>query len=327
MHILLTLLLILLALWLLGLVGLVLYTLYWKRKIGRIVPPRGSFTTISTGRLHYVDRGTGPAVVLIHGLGGQLGNYDCGVIEALAKDHRVIAMDRPGMGYSERPSKAACTPEAHAGYVLELIEALGIEKPLVVGHSLGGAIALSVALSAPDRIRGLALLAPLTMPGVPLNGVFSNMAIRSDALRWALAWTLATPMGFRNGPAVIEAIYGPEPMPPSAPVQGGALLGLRPAHFFHSSKDYMASGSGLKARAARYPEITLPVAVLYGQEDKILDMQLHGRDFARQNPAFRLTLTDGGHMIPVTQPDTCAALIRESDPARLSPASSPSAAH
>lgn len=317
----------LLALVLLTLAALVIYTAHWKRKIEGLVPPRGTFTRISTGRLHYVDRGTGPVILLIHGLGGQLGNYDCGLIDLLARDHRVIALDRPGMGYSDRPANAPCSPDDHAGYVLELIEALELENPLIVGHSLGGAIALALALKAPERIRGLALLAPLTLPGQSSAPAFGNLAIRSDAWRWCVAWTLATPMGFRNAAQVLDAVYGPETMPEQAPIKGGGLLGLRPSHFFSTSKDFMVSAKGLKARAARYGEITLPVSVLYGQQDRILDPALHGEALVNGTPAFRLERIEGGHMIPVTQPQACADFIRASDPARLSPAASPSAAH
>lgn len=312
MHILLTLIAIFVFVALLWGIGLFSYTLRWKIRIEKIVPPRGQFTTLSTGRLHYVDRGTGPAILLIHGLGGQLGNFDCGLIDDLARDHRVVAIDRPGMGYSDRPNVAPAGHAENAALMFEVIDALKIETPLVVGHSLGGAISLAMALSAPDRLRGLALLAPLTLPSTTAPAAaFNNLRITKNWLRWLVAWTLATPGGFRNAAVVLDQIYGPETMPAEAPTKGGGLLGLRPRHFFNTSRDFMASGRGLKQMAERYNSLALPVRILYGTEDRTLDHTRQGKEMAALNPAVDLTLVPGGHMLPVTQPDTCAAFIRK----------------
>ena len=118
-------------------------------KVAQAVPPRGKFIQISTGQLHYIDKGDGPPILMIHGLGAQLGNFDTGLADDLARDHRVIAVDRPGMGWSDRPDDADASPRAQAALIVEVIEALGLEKPLIVGHSLGGAIAMCLALDAP----------------------------------------------------------------------------------------------------------------------------------------------------------------------------------
>lgn len=312
MHTLLTLLAIVIFIALLWGIGLLSYTLRWKIRIEKIVPPRGQFTQISTGKLHYVERGTGPAVLLIHGLGGQLGNFDCGVIDNLARDHRVIAIDRPGMGYSERPDTAPTGHPENAQLMFEVIEVLKIDRPLVVGHSLGGAISLAMALQAPEKLRGLALIAPLTLPSKTAPAAaFNNLKISSNWLRWLIAWTLATPGGFRNAAVVLDQIYGPETMPANAPTQGGGLLGLRPRHFFNTSRDFMASGRGLKQMAERYDSLSLPVRVLYGTEDRTLDHTHQGQELAALHPAIGLTLVPGGHMLPVTQPDTCAEFIRK----------------
>ncbi|KAA2317359.1 alpha/beta hydrolase [Pseudooceanicola sediminis] len=312
MSTLLTLLAILLFVALLWGIGLLSYTLRWKIRIEKIVPPRGQFTRISTGKLHYVDRGTGPAILLIHGLGGQLGNFDCGLIDNLARDHRVIAIDRPGMGYSDRPDNAPTGHAENATLMFEVMEALKIEKPIVVGHSLGGAISLAMALHAPEKLRGLALLAPLTLPSKDAPAAaFNNLKISSNWLRWLVAWTLATPGGFRNAAVVLDQIYGPEAMPASAPTQGGGLLGLRPRHFFNTSRDFMASGRGLKQMSENYDGLTLPVRILYGAQDRTLDHTRQGKELVAMHPRISLTLIEGGHMLPVTQPDACADFIRQ----------------
>lgn len=119
-----------------------LFVFTWRttRKIEAALPPTGRFVDVPGARLHVVERGNGPAVLLVHGLSGQLANFDYGMIEPLSRDFRVIAVDRPGAGYSTRQPGAAADLRAQADTLAALIDQLGLHKPLVVGHSLGGAI-------------------------------------------------------------------------------------------------------------------------------------------------------------------------------------------
>ncbi len=297
----------------LGLAGTAVWLVFktWriKRRAEKAVPPRGEFIEISSGRLHYVDRGQGPAIVMIHGLSAQLGNFDMGLIDAMARDHRVIALDRPGMGWSERGEDVPANPRAQAAQVVELIDTLGLDRPLVVGHSLGGAIALCLALDFPQKTRGLALLAPLTMRGGKVAPPFHALNVKSRWRRFILSWTLASISSIRNA----ALVFGPEEVPQGYSVQGGGLLGLRPSSYRNSCRDFMASGRDLKWMAASYDGLQVPVSVLFGREDRILDPDLHGTEFARRHPAIRLSLIDGGHMLPVTQPEACESFIRAAE--------------
>ncbi|WP_323782109.1 alpha/beta hydrolase [Thalassovita sp.] len=306
--------------WIIGLAGLgLLCAVGWlplktwliKRRVEKAVPPRGTFLQTSTGRQHYVDRGEGPAIVLIHGLGAQLGNFDMGLIDGLARDHRVIAIDRPGMGWSERGDETPANPRAQAAQIVELIDALDLDRPLVVGHSLGGAISLCLALDFPHKTRGLALLAPLTMLGGKVAPPFQALAVKSGLKRFLLSWTLAIPNSIRNTDMVLNYTFGPETVPKAYSIQGGGLLGLRPVSFRNTCRDFLASARDLKWMNSQYDHLPVPVSVLFAREDRILDANLHGAEFARQNPAIHLTLIDGGHMLPVTQPEICEKFIRK----------------
>lgn len=302
--------LLLLFLYALLILGYVAYSWRQKTKVERMVPPRGAFTSISTGRLHYVDCGTGPAIFLIHGLGGNLGHFDCGLIDDLAKDFRVVAFDRPGCGYSERASSVAANVRAQARQAAEVIEKLEIENPLVVGHSLGGAISLALALEKPELVRGLALLAPLSLPVKDMAGVFDDYRIGSDVYRRILSWTTAVPHMIRHPEPVRQEIFGPDPIPPEYGVRGGGLLGLRPDTFYNGSRDFQAMEEDLAGMSRDYARLAVPVRVLFGKDDRVLDPEHHGELLVRRYPQIGLKLIEGGHMLPVTQVEDSAAFIR-----------------
>ena len=103
----------------------------------------------------------------------------------------------------------------------------------------------------------------------------------------------------------------PEPIPPDFGVKGGGQLGLRPSHFIAASEDLAALAEDLPAMTLRYGAMQLPVSVLFGRGDRILDPRQQGETLAAELPGATLTLVDGGHMLPVTQPDLTAQFIRD----------------
>ncbi|MAM61193.1 alpha/beta hydrolase [Maritimibacter sp. UBA3975] len=281
------------------------------------VPPAGRFAAISTGRLHYTDTGgSGRPVVMIHGLGGQLRSLTMSLAGPLSRDFRVIAIDRPGMGYSERDEAASARIDDQAGYVEELIDQLGLERPIILGHSLGGAIASALALRAPEKVGGLALIAPLLRPSQMQAKSFAALGIRTPWLRRLVAETVAVPTSAKNADLTRTEIFGPDPVPEGYTVKGGGLLSLRPRSFFNTSRDYMAVGGVISKQYKRYDEITCPVRVLYGTEDRILDYRKQGEEMSDQYPHFQLELVEGaGHMLPLTQVERTVETVRAVDAA------------
>ncbi|MDF1855472.1 alpha/beta hydrolase [Pseudooceanicola sp.] len=297
------------------LLGLVVYSFIKKWKAERAVPPRGAFVEISSGKVHFLTCGSGPDIVMIHGLGGQMGNFDTGLADDLARDHRVTLIDRPGMGYSERKPGTASNVLTHAQLIEEVIEALEIERPLIVGHSLGGAIALGMALRGRVKMRGLALLSPMTLPVEDISDAFAGLNITSNWLRVFLGWTFAVPTMVRRPEPVRELIFGPEAIPANYLTQGGGLLSLRPKQFIESSRDMVHAVDDMPTMVRQYAKMTLPIRILYGQQDRILDPEYHGASLVARYPQIGLELIDGGHMIPVTQPEACASFIRRASQA------------
>lgn len=291
--------------------ALVWFTANTARKVEAALPPRGRFTEIDGDHIHYVDTGgAGPAVVMIHGLGGNLLHFDYALAGRLDAEFRLILVDRPGSGYSTRAAGADATLTTQAATIAKLIRALGLRRPLVVGHSLGGALSLALALDDPDCVGGLALIAPLTHAQEEVPAVFRRLVIRTNFVRNLVAWTLATPLGILRGRAALKEVFAPQAVAPDFPLRAGGLLGLRPRAFNATSSDLVAINDVLPGYMKRYPSLNLPFGIIHGKADQLLDYRRHGEAMTLSCPALDLELVDGGHMVHMTSPDRCAALIR-----------------
>jgi pimeloyl-ACP methyl ester carboxylesterase len=292
------------------LAGLVLFTAWTAQQVEKKLPPRGRFIDVDGARIHYLDEGTGPTLLLVHGLAGQMHNFTHSLLGKLRHDFRVVILDRPGSGYSTRPAEASAAISAQARIISRFCQELKLGRPLIVGHSLGGAIALALALDHPEQVAGLALLAPVTHRPERVPPPFDGIAIASPLLRHLIAWTLATPLSIANRERALATLFGPEPIARDFAVRGGGLLNLRPCSFIGASADLMATHDELGEMPARYKDLTVPVGILYGTDDRILDPAAHGKGLAAKVAGADLELIEGGgHMIPITSADHAAAFV------------------
>jgi pimeloyl-ACP methyl ester carboxylesterase len=291
---------------LLALLALLAYAALAARRMEAQVPPQGRFIEVEGTRLHYVDRGQGPVIVLVHGLSGQLGNFTYGLLDHLAERHRVIALDRPGSGYSTTGNGQQPDLAAQARIVAAFIRQLELERPMLVGHSLGGALSLVLVQDHPQSIGALALIAPLAFDDVRATPLVRMVLRSSIGVRRALVWTFAVPLGQLGSAANLKAIFAPEPAPVDFGVRGGGLLALRPENVVAASVDIVTAIRELAVRSAHYPALAMPVAILFGRGDRVLSPRRHGERLAQAIPGASLTLIDGGHMLPVTRPEAVA---------------------
>ena len=289
--------------------GLVLFTARTLRRVETLLPPVGRFVDVPGARLHVVERGQAPTVLLVHGLAGQLRHFTYGIVDRLATEYRVVAVDRPGSGYSVHSPDAAVGLGAQADVLAALIDTLQLGRPTVVGHSLGGALAL--AQRHPQQVAGLALVAPLTHMVESVSTAFKGLVITKPWLRTLLAWTLAVPVTIAKRNEVLGIVFGPEAVPRDYATRGGGLLGLRPSHFIAVSTDLVAIPEDLPGIMQLYSTMQLPVSILCGRGDRILNPHEQGEALAAKLPGVQLTLVDGGHMLPITAPERTAQFIRE----------------
>ena len=274
-------------------------------------PRRGKMRKVNGGKIHWVEQGAGKPIVMIHGLGGNLNNFTYALTAELSDEFRVIALDRPGCGWSERDSAQQATLPEQARMIAEFIEVEQLGKPLVVGHSLGGAIAETLALNHPDQVSALALICPATNKVEVLPEAFKGIDVPYPWLIPIIGHTLAGALSLLLEKEVFSEVFAPEPVSPDFLLHGGGILGRCPEGFIAAAQDLAQSRGSFDDIVGREGELKLPVGVLFGASDNILDPTYHGKDFSEKTGADYSELPDRGHMIPLTAPKDCAAFIRK----------------
>src|SRR5690242_11973508 len=149
------------------LAGLALFNWRAARKAERRWPAKGRFIEVAGFRLHYLDRGSGPPLVLLHGNGAMAADFEAsGLIDRLALSFRVIAIDRPGFGYSARPRGRSWNAQQQAYLIGDALRHIGIGRAIVLGHSWGTLVALELALERPQCVAALVLVSGYYFPSI-----------------------------------------------------------------------------------------------------------------------------------------------------------------
>lgn len=300
-----------------GLAGLAVTTVVLARRYAAAHPAGGRFVPVTGGRLHVLERpapGAGhdgaPAVVLLHGASGNARD----MIEALGAHidprYRVLAFDRPGHGWSDRPGGAAdAAPARQAQLVREALDALGVERAVIVGHSWSGALATRFALDHPGKVAGLVLLGPVTHPWP--GGVTWYYTPAAHPLAAGLFTRLVSaPVGALSFAKAVSGVFAPDAAPADYASRTGAWLVLRPHEFRANAEDVFHLHGHVSAQYLRYDEIRVPTSVIHGAKDNTVSPTIHSRAIARQIAGARLILLpEGGHMPHHAYPDLVAAEI------------------
>jgi len=286
------------------------YNIYRTRKVEHEHPPSGRFITVDGIRLHYLEKGEGPPVVLIHGNVVTAEDFVLsGVFDRLARNHRVIAFDRPGYGYSERPQGSLWTAIEQADLLQDAFDQLGIERPIVVGHSWGALVAMELALGQPDAVSGLVVLGgyyqPTVRVDVPMVAA-PAIPVVGDVLRY----TVAPLMGAALMPLNIKAMFAPLDVPERFKREFPYAFPVRPGQIRAESQDAVTMVPAVFGMADRIRELNIPITIIAGTKDGIVDHEEHARWFHEQLPGSVLWLVPGaGHMVHYAAPDEVAEAI------------------
>jgi pimeloyl-ACP methyl ester carboxylesterase len=288
-----------LKLLLLGLLVLVVLLAVWSRvgaaMVERRYPPLGAFIEVDGVRLHYLMAGEGPAMVLLHGANSNLRDFSSSILPQLAKRYRVIAFDRPGLGYSQRPRGDWPTPARTAQLMLDAAAKLGAEQPLLVGHSWAGSIVMAALVEMPERIAGGALIGGVAGHWAgPVDWTYELGGI--PVLGRLFAHTLVYPAGIFVLEGAVRGVLAPNPVPQDYVHKIGAPLALRPHNFLHNVQDMNHLSEYLQSLSARYDRISKPLLLIHGDRDELVPFWNHGRRLLPVVPdVTAVKLPDTGH--------------------------------
>ena len=278
-------------------------------------PPSGQFVEVNGTRVHAWVAGTGPEVVLIHGAFGSLRDFTFDLARRLSESYRVIALDRPGLGYTGRTeatyarpfAAAAESPAEQAALLAAAARALGADRPIVVGHSMGGIVAMAWALdqdpAAVVMLAGVALPWPGELGWIyQVNGTALGGGLVAPLLS---AW--APEARLREA---VRATFAPQPMPEGYADHIGTYMPVRLPAFRANARQVNTLRPHVVEMEKRYPALRLPIEIVHGEADTTVPIAVHSGPLSRMVPSANLTVLSGiGHMPHHADPEATVAAI------------------
>jgi len=260
-------------------------------------------------RTHFDQWGSGEDVLLIHGASSDMGVFLPTIVPLLERRFRVTAYDRPGLGFTEQRPVGMEKLSAQAGVSAGVIDALGLKRPIVVGHSYGGAVALRLALDHQAKIGGLMLIAPVAYEwpgGVSWHLHWSSHGVVGDVFNKVLA----RPFAGAAAKSGMAAAFAPSRLPSDYFEKAGVLRAIRPSAMRANSQDVMALKREISAQQGRYAELKLPVAIMAGDGDTVVSPTIHAVQLASKLPHARIdVLASVGHLPHEASPERFAKLV------------------
>ena len=284
----------------------------------REFPPMGQFIEVNGRKVHVVVAGNGPDVVLIHGAGGNTREFTFNFMDRLTDRYRVIVFDRPGLGYTDRISDdfegafntTAESPADQAEMLRAAALQLGAVRPIVLGHSYGGSVALAWGLNHPENAAGVVNLAG---PSHPWPGDLSAYyTVNGSALGGALLSPMISAFASQNQiETAISGIFAPQGVPDGYIDHIGAPLTLRPHNFRANARQVNSLRPHIVEMATRYTsEFKMPLEIVHGDLDETVPLDIHSIPLNEAVSHARLTVLDGvGHMPHHANPNSIEAAI------------------
>ncbi|MGR3572762.1 alpha/beta fold hydrolase [Brevirhabdus sp.] len=266
-------------------------------------PPLGQLMQVNGTTVHAYVEGSGPDLILIHGASGNIRDFTFDLVDRLKSDYRVIAFDRPGLGYTDRlPGFSGATntqsepPAAQADLLKAAADQLGVRNPIVLGQSYGGAVALAWALRYPDYPAALVLVSAASEPWD--GGLGAAYGLMSSAPGGLIAAPLATAFAPRETIVdMLDGIFSPQAVPKGYADYIGIELALRRETLRANAQQVNTLKPYLRRMKKQYPTIDIPTEIIHGTADKIVPIEVHSDVLATEIPRANLTRLEGiGHM-------------------------------
>jgi pimeloyl-ACP methyl ester carboxylesterase len=305
------------------------FSYVYSRRIEARYPPVGALIDVGPGAIHVVemapegiDRG---AVLLVHGASGNFADLHLALAEGLStRGFRVFSVDRPGHGWSSRlEGRDASSPERQAEWIRVALENRGVDCAIVVVHSLAGVLGLAMAMNAPQFVRGLVLLAPVSHPWT--GGVLWYYTIAaSRRLGPWFRWLIVVPAGLLTMSGGLRSVFFPNPTPSDYVERTRLPLMLRPWHFKSNAEDVVDIEAHVAVLSTRYGAIRTPTAILTGDSDGVVYAHIHSEGCARDIPGATLKVLEGvGHSPHYAAPDSVIDAIVQVDGRAREPSAAP----
>lgn len=291
------------------LLGTALVNRQLARKAQRDNPPKGRFIAVNGVRLHYVERGNGRPLVLFHGNGSMIQDFESsGLIDLAAENYRVIVFDRPGFGHSLRPRNAVWTPEAQADLFKDALGRLGVQRAIVLGHSWGASVAVALAIRHPSLVEALVLASGYYFPTARSDAA-ASLAPAMPGLGDVMSYTISPIFGRLMWPVMLRKLFGPRAVPEKF-ADFPKAMAVRPAQMRASAAEAALMVPAAFVAAKTYGELGMPTIIIGGEDDRLIDteeqsVRLHGE--IKQSKLRRIAGV--GHMVHQSAtPDLMAAI-------------------
>jgi pimeloyl-ACP methyl ester carboxylesterase len=282
-----------------------------SRKAVRDNPPLGKFLEINAVRLHYLERGSGEPLVLLHGNGSMIADFESsGLIDLAAKTHRLIVFDRPGFGHSSRPRNVVWTPAAQAELIHNALQRLGIAQALVLGHSWGASVAVALALKYPALVRGLILASGYYYP-TARGDVIALSAPALPLVGDVIGHTLAPIVSRLMWPIMMAKLFGPRSVP--SKFDGFPReMAVRPSQIRASAAESALMIPDALSFQNQYAQLKMPVSIIAGENDRLIDIdQQSSRLHADLLQSTFHRVPGNGHMVHQTATGAVIEAINE----------------
>ena len=262
----------------------------------------GQFMRIGSLKIRYFDSGTGNPLVFIHGFGASIYSWRKN-LDALSKHNRVCAPDLPGFGYSDKPLDADYSIDAYADFIIQFMDKLQVKEPVLVGHSLGGGIALLTSLKYPSRVKALILLDAEAYPITPplMLTVAKLPVIRSVIHRAIGKWVVRISLkrSYFNQTLITDDLVDEYYRP--FLTENGKVVPIKVLQAMDFEK--------LQELPRRYRGIRKRTLIIWGEEDRISRIHLAYK-LKKDLPYAKLKIIPAsGHLVQEEKPEFVNRLI------------------